>query len=101
MKVLAKTPGLYQVPKLRNATTTTATTTTTTTNTNTNTTTTTTTTTTWVPWGDPGGGPRENPRSLSSPKAEKIEFEFLGEFFLPTDRRTDRRRGLYYPLGRG
>ena len=28
MKVLAKTPGLYQVPKLRNATTTTATTTT-------------------------------------------------------------------------
>ena len=31
MKVLAKTPGLYQVAKLRNATTTTSTTTTTTT----------------------------------------------------------------------
>ena len=36
MKVLAKTPGLYQVPKLRNATTATATTTTTTTTTCTN-----------------------------------------------------------------
>ena len=46
MKVLAKTPGLYQVPKLRNATTTTTTTTTTIT--------TTTTTTTWGHWGVPG-----------------------------------------------
>ena len=54
MKVLAKTPGLYQVPKLRNATT---------------------TTTTWDHTGVLGGGPRENPRSLSSPKAEKFPFE--------------------------
>ena len=68
MKVLANTRGLYQVPKLRNATTTTATTTTTTTTTTTSTTTT--TTTTWDHRGDRGGGPRENPRSLSSPKAE-------------------------------
>ena len=31
-------------------------------------------TTTWDHRGDPGGGPRENPRSLSSPKAEKFPF---------------------------
>merc|ERR1712030_201154 len=36
-------------------------------------TTTTTTTTTWDHRGVLGGGPRENPRSLSSPKAEKFE----------------------------
>ena len=44
--VLVKTPGLYKVPKLRNATITTATTTTTTTTATTTYTTTTTTTTT-------------------------------------------------------
>merc|ERR1712105_572121 len=27
--------------------------------------------------GIPEGGPRENPRSLSSPKAEKFEFDFF------------------------
>ena len=35
----------------------------------------TTTTTTWDHWGVPGEGPRENPRSLSSPKAEKLNFQ--------------------------
>ena len=58
-EVQVKTPGLYQVPKLRNTTTTTATNTTTTT-TNTNTTSTNTQNHRQVP----GGGPRENPRSL-------------------------------------
>ena len=62
------TAGLYQVLKLRNTAATTATTTSTTTTT---TTTTTTITTTWAHRRDPGGGPRENPKSLSSPKAEK------------------------------
>ena len=62
-----KTQGLYQVLKLRHTTTTIASTTTnTTTCTNT-----TTNTTSWDHRGVPGGGPRENPRSLSSPKAEK------------------------------
>ena len=82
MKVLAKTPGLYQVPKLRNATTTTATTTTTTTSTTTTITTTTTsstttsTTTTWNHGGIPMGGLREISRSLSSPKAEKYHYYY-------------------------
>ena len=58
---------LYQVPKLRNSTTTTATATTTTT--------TTSTTTTWDHGGVPYEGPHENPRSLSSPKAEKYLAE--------------------------
>ena len=49
MKVLAKTPGLYQVPKLRNTTTT--------------------TTTIGGHGGFQKGDPRENTRSLSSPKA--------------------------------
>ena len=66
-KIFIKTENLYQVPKLRNTTTITATTTTTTTTTTTN------TTTTWSSQGVPGGGPHENPRSLSSPKAEKME----------------------------
>ena len=65
MKVLTKTPGLYQVPKLRNSTTTTATTTTT-------------TTTTWDYGGVPYEGPRENPKSLSRTKAENFEFQFFG-----------------------
>ena len=34
-----------------------------------------TTTTTRVHREVPGGGPRENPRSLSSPKVEKFPFE--------------------------
>ena len=78
MEVLAKTPGLYQLLKLRNTTTTTATTT---------------TTTTWDHRGDPGGGPRENPRSLLSPKAEEFATEKLW-----TDRPTDRHGNVYYPL---
>ena len=53
-KVLAKTPGVYQVPKIRNATTTTA------------------AATTRDFWGT-----CENPRSLSSSKAEKFEFDFF------------------------
>ena len=54
-EVLPKTLYLYQVCKQRNTTTTT---TSTTTNTQGH---------QWVP----GGGPRENPMSLSSPKSEK------------------------------
>ena len=33
-------------------------------------------------WGVPGGGPCKNPRSLSSPRAEKFEFEKKNEIFL-------------------
>ena len=54
-KVLAKTPGLYQVPKLKNTTTTNNTTTATATTT-TITPTTTTTTTIWGHCGFPGEG---------------------------------------------
>ena len=72
LEVLVKTPGLYEVPKLRNTTTTTATTTT--------------TTNTWDHWHIPVGGPRENPRSLSSPKAEKFEFDFF--LYFSTDGQT-------------
>ena len=73
-KIFIKTENLYQVPKLRNTTTITATTTTTTITTTT-TTTTITTTTTWSSQGVPGGVTHENPRSLSSPKAEKFLAE--------------------------
>ena len=37
----------------------------------------------WV-MGFSGGGPRENPRSLSSPKAEKLDFQKYS-FFGQTD----------------
>ena len=43
----------------------------------------------WDHGGDPGGGPRENPRSLSSPKAEKFEFEKIRDIKLGTNRPTD------------
>ena len=50
-------------------------TTTTTTTTTTTATTTTTTTTTQDQGGVKGGGPFENPRSLSLPRAEKLDFQ--------------------------
>ena len=48
--------------------------------------------------GVPGGGPRENPRSLSSSKAEKFEFEFFGHFGGTDGRTDDGQSDLYYPL---
>merc|ERR1712055_1122726 len=93
MKVLVETPGLYQVPKLRNATTTTATTATTAT---------TTTTTTWVHGGVPYEGPRENPKSLSSPKSEKCHYYYcyyyhLGSWGVPYEGSHKNPRSLSSP----
>ena len=82
-KIFIKTENLYQVPKLRNTTTITDTTNPTTSTTTTITTTT--TTTTWSSGGVPGGGPRENPSSLSSPRAWKLDFQNLGFLDRPTD----------------
>ena len=72
-QVLPKIPSLYEVPTLRNTPTTTAAATTTTT---------TNTTTTLGHWGFQGGSPRENPRSLSSPKVEKFDFEKNSKFWI-------------------
>ena len=85
-EVHAKTPGLYQVPKLRNlnfcfctvcfgggvSPT------------------------TWDHQGDPGGGPRENPKSLSSPKAEKYYLTNADKIVFMTLRFMRLGR---YPLG--
>ena len=83
-EVHPKITRLYEVPTLRNTPTTTAASTTTTTTTITIiiTTTTTTTTTTLGHWGVPGGSTRENPRSLSSPKVEKFDFEKNSNFWI-------------------
>ena len=49
--------------------------------------------------GFQGGVPRENPRSLSSPKAEKIELEIFLTCWGCYG--TDGQSELYYRLGRG
>ena len=52
--------------------------------------------------GIPEGGPRENPRSLSSPKAEKFEFDFFWTFWTEggTEGGTDdgRTDGVTYTI---
>ena len=62
-----QTENFYQVPKLINTTTITATTPPRPPP----------TTTTWDHGWVPYEGPRENPRSLASPKAEKLDFDFF------------------------
>ena len=45
-----------------------------------------------------GGGPRENPRSLSSSKAEKFEVDFFLTDGWREGGTTDGQSDLYYPL---